>query len=179
MIDKNQYSSAHNIWIQPHSKQTKQTNPRNHRPKRTLLKAFSCFSIGHSNVTSCKLLGWSNKTSSFRVTLFKMAIAKKSQVSDSPGESHHQSGTAAWEDSQNRRVHSDQVTYLEIMNLDPMRSAFPTKEKDHLNIDMSGKTNYSRPLMAKASVWGLKGTLKPKGFKQVTLKQSSIKLPWI
>ena len=49
-------------------------------------------------------------------------------------------------------------TPLVIMTLDPMRSTSPTIEKDHLRSCLSGKTNYSRPCIAKASVQDLYST---------------------
>ena len=48
IVDENQLSSAHIIWVRPNSKDKHQKQPpHNNRPKRPLLKASSYLSIGH------------------------------------------------------------------------------------------------------------------------------------
>ena len=65
------------------------------------------------------------------------------------------------------------------MKVDPMRSTYTITEEDHLKCGLSGKTNFSRLYMAKASVQDLKGTPLPRGFELVTQKLPFTRLYWI
>ena len=63
------------------------------------------------------------------------------------------------------------------MTVDSMRSTSLTMEEDNLNSGLSGKTNFSRPPMVKASVQDLKSPCSLQGFKEVTQNQPLIRLP--
>ena len=65
------------------------------------------------------------------------------------------------------------------MTLDPMISTSPSMEEARLKSGLSGKTNYSRPWIAKASVQDLYGTHSLKGFHKVKRKLPLTRLPLI